>query len=181
MIVIKDIRDYGPIEIQLYKSNNSNFPKRIAEQGHGDKRTRFFEVWDACGVADGCLEAFTSYKAAKKFCQRYMADPEGILAKRSMLSGNRATHVRATQAIDHLNNWCTNFDVFIVDLCNPALEAEYIPATFLGIERMEPEIVFGVGESARRFSGIKEVRQLARHTFQFETYQGKVYTIIGNE
>lgn len=181
MIMVKDIRNYGPIEIQLCKANNSNFPKLIAEQGHSDKGTRFFEVWDACGIDDGCLEAFTSYKAAKKFCQHYMADPEGTLAKRFQLSGDRATHVRAMQAIDHLNNWCRDFDVFIVDLSSPALEAEYIPTTFLGIGRIGPEIMFGTSETARSFNGIKEVRRLAEHTFQFETYPGKVYTIIGNE
>lgn len=66
MIVAKEIRNYGAVSIS--KWTYYDVPPDCANSG---KNRICYEVYDNAG---NLLDAFTTYKAAKKFAQRYILE-----------------------------------------------------------------------------------------------------------
>lgn len=133
------------------------------------------------------LDTFRTAKQAKKFAHRYTADPEGTIAKRRMLSGDRLTHIRALWAVSLLSNWM-EYNLTITDKRTPKAEPEQYEASGVFVTAAENQIVIlfypdteATSVEYLYLNGIKAVRAIAENTFAFETYTGKVYTISGKD
>lgn len=174
MLNVREIVDYG-----------SCYVVAINCPAGGIDLPRKATLFDVC--EDGThqtLDTFRTARQAKKFAHRYIADPEGTIAKQCMLSGDRLTHVRALWAVSLLSSWI-EYKLTIIDKHNPQAEPKYYEASEVSVNHLENEIIiryYVEDEIEARFlciSGIKAVRAIVESTFEFETYNGRVYKIEG--
>ena len=174
MLNMKEITDYG-----------SCYVVAINCPAGGIDLPRKATLFDVC--EDGThqtLDTFRTARQAKKFAHHYIADPIGSVQQRRQLSANRIIHNRALMAVSLLSSWI-EYKLTIIDKHNPQAEPKYYEASEVSVNHLENEIIiryYVEDEIEARFlciSGIKAVRAIVESTFEFETYNGRVYKIEG--
>lgn len=107
------------------------------------------------------------------------------MQKQRQLSSDRLTHVRALWAVSLLSNWL-EYDLTITYKRNPKAQPEQYEVANLFVTAAENQIVIlyypdteATSVEYLYLSGIKAVRAIAKNTFAFETYTGKVYMVSG--
>lgn len=177
MLNMREIIDYGPCYVLAINcpADGIDLPRKAT-------------LFDVC--EDGThqtLDTFRTARQAKRFAHRYIADPEGTIQQRRMLSGDRLTHVRALWAVSLLSNWI-DYNLVITDKRNPHAKPERYEASNIFVTAAENQIVILYYPNVKATSveylylnGIKAVRAVSENTFQFETYEGKAYRISGKD
>lgn len=170
MLNMKEIIDYGSCYVLAINcpADGIDLPRKAT----------LFDVSD--GTTHETLDTFSTARQAKKFAHRYIADPEGTIAKQRMLSGDRLTHVRALWAVSLLSNWI-EYSLTITDKRNPKIKPEQHKANNIFVTAAENMIVIlyypnneAISAEHLYLNGIKTVRAIAENKFLFETYRGKV-------
>lgn len=159
-----------------------------ANESDDHKRKQYFEV-------DDIMEqhAFPTYKQAKKFARRLLADYKGTKDKFEALSGDPVVHHRACYAIDMLTedyghfyakvthkNMLGFFEGFYfheIDYINGAIVLSDIITPFNMFDLPSiwaPSNSFTIGK-------LRAVNAVLQGCFRFETYEGTTYTITGIE
>ncbi|WP_299965846.1 hypothetical protein [uncultured Oscillibacter sp.] len=175
MLNMKEIVDYGPCYVLAI-----NCPADGIDLPH---KTTLFDVFDS--ATHETIDTFRTARQAKKFAHRYIADPEGTMQRQRMLSGDRLTHLRALWAVSLLSNWI-NYELTITDKRNPKVKPKQYEVSNIFVTAAENQIVILFYPDSEAtivdylyLNGIKAVRVISENSFEFEDYQGKVYTIRG--
>ena len=175
MLNMKEIIDYGPCYVVAINcpADGIDLPRKAT----------LFDVYDS--IKHNVVDTFNTARQAKKFCRRYIADPEGTVKKIRQLSADRIIHTRALWAVALLGNY-SEHDVIITDKRKPNDTPKRYKVTDIFPTAAENLIVvryYPSDEAINReflyIGGIKAVRVIAENTFEFETYSGVTYTISG--
>ncbi len=157
-----------------------------AQESEGHKRKQYFEV-------DDIIEqhAFPTYKQAKKFAKRLIADYKGTKDKLEAVSGDPIVNHRANHVVDLLTEGYGHFYAKV--------EHKNMPGFFEGFYFHRIDIIDGavvlsdIVTPFNMFNRMAQWNPANRHIidklrtayavmpgcFKFETYKGIIYTITG--